>query len=218
MKFLHPDKWTEECPWYQRACIHSYRWLWRQYDRLPWRVIAELRRLRGIDFRSWQRALARIRDQEAMLKQALGIQERLAKRSQEIEQRFMWLRAQVMNLRVAQATPPRTGWEVMAYIPEEVVKKITEWQEKDPDLFEGFMFNVARPLVRNAIKGLVHVNAQGKVNALVFEPLDLREEPRAPKWVMALYETPEGKMRFSDRAKIIDPGTAEERAKRASGL
>jgi hypothetical protein len=182
-------------------------WLDKLYESLPWRRAAN-----KID------ALEKDNARYDELWSGTTVELiKLEARHKELNERFMWLRAQIMNLRVSQAAEGRTGWEVMCYIPEEVVKKITEWEKSDPDLFEGFMFNVARPLVRNAIKGVVHVNKQGRVNALVFEPLDLNKAPRAPKWVMALFEK-DGEHKFSKAAKVIDPGTEEERTKRASGL
>jgi len=53
--FLNPDKWTEECPWYQRACIHSNCWIQRKMDRLPWVQIRDLRAAYRSAFSNWRK-------------------------------------------------------------------------------------------------------------------------------------------------------------------
>jgi hypothetical protein len=124
------------------------------------------------------------------------------------------LRAQLMNLRAGQSSlQDRTGWEVCAYIPDEVLKSI-----KNPEMLEAYTRLVAHKLIEFALKGLVHIRSEGKVNALVFEPLNINGAVRAPKWMLALHEGgPEGYHFNKQKAKLIDPGTPEERARRASG-
>lgn len=118
------------------------------------------------------------------------------------------LRSQVLHLRVSQATEGRAGWEIMAYIPEAVLKAISH----NPGLRDWYETEVAQNLVRYAMKGIVKVNAEGKVNALVFAPLDIDGKPEAPKWVMALYNK-DGKFKMSERAWIT-PETEEQKIRR----
>jgi uncharacterized protein with ATP-grasp and redox domains len=134
-----------------------------------------------------------------------------------LSEEYKMLRSQVMQLRVAQAPHPRTGWEIMAYIPNEVVDKLKR-DKAEGGLREYFVSRIASGLVDFAVRGIVHVAQQGRVNALVFEPLDIREAPRAPKWMQVLYERENGELHLSGKAKLIDPGSPEERARRASGL
>jgi hypothetical protein len=94
------------------------------------------------------------------------------------EEMSMWYRAQLMTLRVAQAEPPRVGWEVMAYIPQEVADKLGTMPLKQR---VEFVRHVADVLTARAINGLHHVNSQGRVNALVFAPISLKS-PAAPEW------------------------------------
>lgn len=124
------------------------------------------------------------------------------------------LRAQVCTLRVAQAERPRVGWEVMAYISQEVADRMQD----DPAVMDWVQETIVRGLVAHAVKGIVHVNSQGKVNALVFQPLDVNNPASKPQWVQALYERPEGGFKFSEKAKITYPESEEQRVRKACGL
>lgn len=76
-------------------------------------------------------------------------------------------RAQLMQLRVAQHNEGgRVGWMVSAFIPNEVLAKLTR------DNVEDFISKIARLLVRQAIQGIFRVLPHsGKVFGLVFGPV-----------------------------------------------
>lgn len=131
---------------------------------------------------------------------------RLQKEVERLVRELHTWRAQIMQLRVAQAEPPRVGWEVMAYIPQEVCYNLTtntEW----------FVKRIAEELVTRALAGITHVNNQGKVNALVFAPLDTRRPPGASEWVQVLFDK-EGKYKLSDPLPRLL--SSEDQVRRAS--
>lgn len=76
-------------------------------------------------------------------------------------------RAQLMQLRVAQHNDGgRIGWMVSAFIPNEVLAKLTK------DNVDDFIKRVARLLVRQAVQGIFRVLPHsGRVFGLVFGPL-----------------------------------------------
>jgi hypothetical protein len=115
---------------------------------------------------------------------------------QVISKQIMWIRAQLMNVRVAQAERPRVGWEVMAYIPEEVLQVVKKYGPKDLAKFKRLVADV---LIDQAIRGILHVNAQGKINALVFAPMNVNAAPAAPEWCQVVFEGDTGKLKLSER-------------------
>ncbi len=129
----------------------------------------------------------------------------LFNRCKESENREMWLRAQLLQVRVRQSVLDRAGWEVMCFIPEEVLKS------RD---MQGLILQTARRLVEQAIKGIHRVDSMGKVCALVFAPLNTKDAPHAPEYVQAMFDK-EGKFKMSE--KCWDRSTEEERVRRAAG-
>ena len=130
------------------------------------------------------------------------------RRIKELENELGALRAQVANIRVSQAQEGRAGWEVMAYIPEVVIK----WAQEKPEHKVWLIDRIVRGLVEYALQGIVKVDSNGKVNALVFAPLDINGPAEAPKWVMALFHK-DGKFKLSERAWIT-PETEEQKIRR----
>lgn len=126
-------------------------------------------------------------------------------------QRYTELRAQLMQIRVSQSTIKRAGWEIMCFIPEEVLDSMRESYSLT-DVVE----NTAQGLVRLALDGVNRVRANGTCCALVFEPLNLKEGPaRAPRFVQALWDQG-GKFKLSE--KCWDQRSNEQRARNASGV
>jgi len=126
-------------------------------------------------------------------------------------QRYTELRAQLMQIRVSQSTIKRAGWEIMCFIPEEVLDSMREGYSLT-DVVE----NTAQGLVRLALDGVNRVRANGTCCALVFEPLKLKEGPaRAPRFVQALWDQG-GKFKLSE--KCWDQRSNEQRARNASGV
>jgi hypothetical protein len=127
-----------------------------------------------------------------------------------LDKKISWLRAQLMQLRVAQAEYPRRGWEVMAYIPEEVLDKLNT---ADPEAVKDFIRSVATPLVTYAISGIVRVRSNGQCTALVFEPLSLNSPPRAAGYMQAVFDKG-GKYKISNPLPRLPE---KERLMKASG-
>jgi len=125
-------------------------------------------------------------------------------------QRYTELRAQLMQIRVSQSTIKRAGWEIMCFIPEEVLDSMRESYSLT-DVVE----NTAQGLVRLALDGVNRVRANGTCCALVFEPLNLKEPARAPRFVQALWDQG-GKFKLSE--KCWDQRSNEQRARNASGV
>lgn len=113
------------------------------------------------------------------------------------------LRAQLVQVRVSQSRIGRAGWEVMSFIPEETLKVA----RKDTRLTE-LIREITLNLVSYALAGINRVDSQGRVCALVFEPLDMNQPARAPKYVQALFDD-EGKFKLSE--KCWDTRTEEQR-------
>jgi hypothetical protein len=111
-----------------------------------------------------------------------------------------------MQVRVSQSTTQRAGWEVMCFIPEEALRMMPE---------NYILDKVARELVRLAREGIIRVRANGTCCALVFEPLNLKEPARAPRFVQALWDQG-GKFKLSE--KCWDQRSNEQRARNASGV
>lgn len=118
------------------------------------------------------------------------------------------LRSQLMNVRVCQGREGRAGWEVSAFIPQEVVLKL---RGLPPKGVAAFCRQVADVLVERAIQGLTYVDSQGKVCALVFAPLNMNAAPKAPDFVQALYDDG-GKYKLSEKAWFQE--TEEQRLRR----
>ena len=124
--------------------------------------------------------------------------------------RYSELRAQLMQVRVSQSTIKRAGWEIMCFIPEEVLDSMRE-RHSLTEVVE----NTAQGLVRLALDGVNRVRANGTCCALVFEPLNLKEPARAPRFVQALWDQG-GKFKLSE--KCWDQRSNEQRARNASGV
>jgi hypothetical protein len=125
---------------------------------------------------------------------------------QDSARMYKELRAQLMQVRVSQSTTQRAGWEVMCFIPEEALRMMPE---------NYILDKVARELVRLAREGIIRVRANGTCCALVFEPLNLKEPARAPRFVQALWDQG-GKFKLSE--KCWDQRSNEQRARNASGV
>jgi len=112
------------------------------------------------------------------------------------------LRAQVVQLRVGQSTIGRAGWEVMCFIPEEVIEKIANSLEEprmlhDPQ-WRSLVTRIGVELVDLALRGVNRVRSNGTVAALVFGPLKLNEAARAPRFVQALWDS-DGNYKLSEK-------------------
>jgi hypothetical protein len=119
------------------------------------------------------------------------------------------LRAQLMQIRVSQSTIARAGWEVMAFIPEGVL------QDRPGHPANGWLvLRVAKELVDLALKGVHRVRTNGTCCALVFEPLNVNEPVRAPRFVQALWDH-DGEFKLSE--KCWDQRTEEQRVRNAAG-
>jgi hypothetical protein len=124
-----------------------------------------------------------------------------------------YLRAQLMQVRVSQATEGRAGWEVCCYIPEEVLHYTRNHPYKE-NAAQSLLDNILCALMETAIKGINRVDSQGKVCALVFEPLNINAPARAPRYVQALFDK-DGKYKMSEKA--WDQRTEEQRVRNAAG-
>jgi hypothetical protein len=130
---------------------------------------------------------------------------------QDSARMYKELRAQLMQVRVSQSTLKRAGWEVMCFIPEEVIKVAGH-----PGMprFHATCRKVAEELILLALQGVNRVRANGTCCALVFEPLDLNQPARAPRFVQALWDQG-GEFKLSE--KCWDQRTEEQRVKQAAG-
>jgi hypothetical protein len=122
-----------------------------------------------------------------------------------------YLRAQLMNVRVQQSGGDRTGWEVMCYIPQATLRGVRAKSQEDQ---ARFVAHVAYKLVEAAVRGIFHVDSMGKVNALVFAPLDMDKPAAAPKHVQVLFEKKDGEFDMSNPIKLIEPESEETRLRR----
>lgn len=120
------------------------------------------------------------------------------------EERLRRLLAEIAVVRVAQAEPPRVGWEVMAYIPEETLCAVPT-----PEVVRC----VVGALVNQAVRGIYNIQKNGKVNVLVFAPLDMNRAPAAAEWVQVLWDK-DGKCKLSE--KLPRMKTAEQRVRECS--
>ncbi len=85
-------------------------------------------------------------------------------------------RAQLMQLRVENSDPAslgRIGWQVSAWIPQEVLDTITSERKA-----QHLKRDIADGLVDQALRGIFRVNSKGAVAALVFEPMSLDSDKR----------------------------------------
>jgi len=119
----------------------------------------------------------------------------------------------LVELRVKQSALSRAGWEVMCFIPEEVLEKLRADGAKNP-YRTRIVKRITAELVRLAIDGIVRVTSDGKVCALVFAPLDTRFAPAAPEYVQALHDN-QGTFKLSEKA--WDTRNEEQRVKSAAG-
>jgi hypothetical protein len=127
----------------------------------------------------------------------------------EANRQYRELRAQIIQMRVSQSTMGRAGWEVMCFIPEECLDHMSEHEYT-----EDLVNRVAKELIRLALGGVNRVRANGTCCALVFEPLNINEPARAPKFVQALWDH-DGKFKLSE--KCWDQRTEEQRTRNAAG-
>jgi hypothetical protein len=125
----------------------------------------------------------------------------------EAERGYEGLRAQVMQLRVSQSAASRAGWEVMCFIPEEVLAG-----GKVP--VAALLKKVCSELLVLALTGINRVRSNGKCCALVFAPLNMNGPAEAPRFVQALWDQ-EGKFKLSE--KCWDQRTEEQRVRNAAG-
>lgn len=165
--------------------------------------------------------IARLREANDRLRleterQAFSMQ-RMQITTEEAVRKYQELRAQVMQIRVSQSTLKRAGWEVMCFIPEEILEGI----EKDAEgnfIRETFLSSLVKrattQLVDLAIRGIVRVRENGKCCALVFEPLNINGPARAPKFVQALWDKG-GEFKLSE--KCWDRRSEEQRVRNAAG-
>lgn len=133
--------------------------------------------------------------------------------AEESSKKYGELRAQMMQLRVSQSTTSLAGWEVMCFIPEEIVSKM-KGLGAGQQHWNYLIKRVMSELVALSLGGIHRVQSNGTVRALVFEPLDLSQPARAPRFVQALWDQ-EGTYKLSE--KCWDQSTEEQRVKRAAG-
>jgi hypothetical protein len=124
------------------------------------------------------------------------------------------LRAQLVQLRVAPAVERRAGWEVMAFIPEEVLDAVRGRNALFDADWEHLIKRITVSLVDYAIKGIYRVRANGKVTALIFGPVSLHSPADAPRMVEALFDK-DGKFKTSQ--DVWDQQDEEARVRRAAG-
>ena len=148
----------------------------------------------------------------------LRVQAQLFLKEQDVKclsNQLDWLRAQIVQVRVQQSRVGRAGWEVMCFIPEEILNQLGPDRNPLNNVMVGSLINqVTNKLVTCAIAGINRVDSQGRVCALVFEPLDMRAKPKAPAYVQALFDK-QGEYKLSEKA--WDSRTEEERVRRAAG-
>lgn len=101
------------------------------------------------------------------------------------------LQAQLVRIRVAQAERPRAGWEVMCYIPEEVLSAMSV-------RLRDYAEAIATKLVTQALLGILHIRSQGECNALIFSPLGT---PVKDKWIRGLFNKG-GQFSMSEKATV----------------
>ena len=125
------------------------------------------------------------------------------------------LEAQLVQTRVSQSRIGRAGWEVMCFIPEEVLNQFgPDRNAKNNPAFFKLIEEIVTKQVTRALAGINRVDAQGKVCALVFEPLDMRRPARSPRFVQALFDK-EGEFKMSE--KCWDSRSEEQRVRSAAG-
>jgi hypothetical protein len=133
----------------------------------------------------------------------------------EAERGYEELRAQVMQIRVSQSTVKRAGWEVMCFVPEEVLEHChTTYNILGGSDWRYLVKRVAMELADLALKGIHRVRSNGKCCALVFQPLNINGPAKAPEFVQALWDN-DGKFKLSE--KCWDTRTEEQRVRRAAG-
>lgn len=129
--------------------------------------------------------------------------------------RYESLRTQLLRLRVSQSTTGRAGWEVMCFLPEEIIDVLKrEKAAHSVSHHRWLVERVTKELVDLAISGVVRVSGEGKVSALIFEPLDCDRTARAPRYAQALWDS-YGEFKRSD--KRWDKRSEEDRVKSAAG-
>jgi len=129
--------------------------------------------------------------------------------------RMNFLAAQLVQVRVHQSRVKRAGWEVMCFIPEEVLECFGPDRNpsNSPKLYQAIE-QVTNKLVTCALAGINRIDAQGKVTALIFAPLSLRSPADEPRYVQAVFEK-DGKYKMHE--KLWDGRSEEQRVKSAAG-
>jgi len=95
-------------------------------------------------------------------------------------------RAQLMQLRVHQeSVRGRTGFMVSAFVPDSVLATLRRSPRR---AHEAFRDRIAKVLVERALEGLFRVSSQGRMVAMIFEPLGATSDKRI---VSPVFETDE---------------------------
>ena len=125
------------------------------------------------------------------------------------------LEAQLIQTRVSQSRIGRAGWEVMCFIPEEVLNRIRVCPDSaNSRTLIGLIEQVVTKQVTQALAGINRVDAQGKVTALIFAPLSLHSPADEPRYVQAVFEK-DGQ--YKAHEKLWDGRSEEQRVKSAAG-
>jgi hypothetical protein len=100
-----------------------------------------------------------------LLARIVELEQRLKAKDEEVQN----LRAHLMELRVSNESPKTgaIGWMVSAFVPETAIKALRRKPERIPDLVQL----VAEALVSSAIRQILRIGAEGKIQALIFEPV-----------------------------------------------
>jgi hypothetical protein len=161
-----------------------------------------------------------IQEKEELRTKLVSLQDKLIywkARAQDTARAYEALRAQMAQVRVSQSETRRAGWEVMVFIPEEVLEAHQHSdavEGADGPAFRWLVKRVVTELIVLALTGVVRVHSNGTVRALVFEPLNINGPVRAPRFVQALFEK-DNQFKLSE--KCWDTRTAEQRTKNAAG-
>lgn len=101
--------------------------------------------------------------------------------------------AQLMQLRVYQQEENgRLGFMVSAFIPEEVIREMRDASSERKTTFKA---SIAESLVSRAVDGIFHLNKQGKMQALLFEPMR-RVGTNSDRVVSPVFETEKGRIKI----------------------
>jgi hypothetical protein len=101
--------------------------------------------------------------------------------------------AQLMQLRVYQQEEGgRLGFMVSAFIPEEVIREMRDASSERKTTFKA---SIAESLVSRAVDGIFHLNKQGKMQALMFEPMH-KIGSASDRVVSPVFETEKGRIKI----------------------